>query len=85
MTDLMSVHAMDFVSQAERNIAKWGDQDFETLALAIAEEAGEVAQAVLQYGHEGKPLRRIYEEAHDLGPLCLQIMRLCDREEPRHD
>jgi len=64
---------LDFRSQAERNVTKWGLQDIETLALAIAEETGELAQAVLQHKHESGSILRVYEEAKDLGALCIQI------------
>lgn len=60
--------------KAAENLAKWGMQDFETLGLAVAEEAGELAQAILQYLHEGGDRGRIMEEAVDLGALCLQVM-----------
>jgi NTP pyrophosphatase (non-canonical NTP hydrolase) len=59
--------------KAEKNIRKWGLQDLETLGLAVAEEAGELAQAILQNKHEGAPAYRITKEAADLGALCLQV------------
>jgi len=62
-------------AQAERNLAKWGPQDWETLGLAIAEETGELAQAILKCLHEGGPRDRIQEEAVDLGALCLQVLQ----------
>lgn len=62
-----------FRQKAERNIAKWGLQDVETLGLAVAEEAGELAQAILKHRHEGGTVQRIAEEADDLGALCLQV------------
>jgi NTP pyrophosphatase (non-canonical NTP hydrolase) len=58
------------------NIGKWGLQDLATLGLAIAEEAGEVARAILENAHAGKPVARAYEEAVDLGALCVQMMLL---------
>jgi len=61
--------------QAERNLAKWGHQDWETLGLAIAEETGELAQAILKCLHEGGPRERIQQEAVDLGALCLQVLQ----------
>ena len=65
--------------KAEKNILKWGLQDVETLGLAIAEEAGELAQAILQNKHEGAPAYRITAEALDLGALCLQVWARMDR------
>lgn len=64
--------------KAEKNIAKWGTQDPQTLALAIAEESGEVAQAVLKFYHEGGEASRISEEAVDLGALCIQMLVLLE-------
>ena len=61
-------------NQAEENIAKWGHQDLATLALALAEEAGEVAQAVLKHAHEQGSLKRVREEAVDAGAVCVQII-----------
>lgn len=72
----MSVIAEDMDRKAMQNRAKWGSQDYETLALAVAEEAGELARAVLQHRHEGRPEIRIAEEALDLGALCIQVMLL---------
>ena len=60
--------------RAARNLEKWGPQDFQTLGLAVCEEAGELAQAILQERHEAGSRDRIREEAVDLGALCLQIM-----------
>ena len=62
------------VDRAARNLEKWGPQDFQTLGLAVCEEAGELAQAILQERHEAGRRDRIREEAIDLGALCLQIM-----------
>lgn len=61
-------------SKAEKNLGKWGVQDFETLGLAVAEEAGELAQAILQNKHEGGERVRITAEALDLAALCVQVL-----------
>lgn len=66
--------AARLVAKAAANMAKWGMQDFQTLGLAVAEEAGELAQAILQHLHEGGERDRICDEAVDLGALCLQVM-----------
>ena len=63
--------------RAARNLEKWGPQDFQTLGLAVCEETGELAQAILQERHEAGSRDRIREEAIDLGALCLQIMAHC--------
>jgi NTP pyrophosphatase (non-canonical NTP hydrolase) len=69
-----------FTTKAEQNIVKWGLQDYETLGLAIAEEAGELAQAILQYRHEEGFEERICDEAADLGALCVQMLKRYDLE-----
>lgn len=66
--------ALELARKAERNVSKWGLQDLTTLCLAIAEETGELAQAILQYEHEGGEFSRIAEEAADLGALCVQVL-----------
>jgi len=71
----MNVKNADMLIQrASNNLNKWGKQDVETLGLAVAEEAGELAQAILQHKHECGKEDRIYSEAIDLGALCLQVM-----------
>jgi hypothetical protein len=67
-----------FAEQARKNIGKWGKQDLETLGLAIAEETGELCQAVLKARWEGGDRSRIREEAIDLGALCIQIIHCLD-------
>ena len=61
-------------NQALKNLEKWGLQSYSNLILAVAEEAGELAQAYLQYEHEDKEKERIYKETVDLGALCFQIL-----------
>lgn len=61
-------------AQARRNVAKWGLQDIPTLALALAEENGEIAQAVLKHQDEGGPLERIAEEVADAAALLYQML-----------
>ncbi len=71
----MNIKNADWLIQrASNNLARWGKQDFETLGLAVCEEAGELAQAILQHKHEGGHEDRIFSEAIDLGAVCLQIM-----------
>jgi NTP pyrophosphatase (non-canonical NTP hydrolase) len=72
-------HSLDrlvrtFVLRAKVNLDKWGEQDFETLGLAIAEESGELCQAILKSRHEGGSPERIRQEAIDLGALCVQVL-----------
>lgn len=60
--------------QVTKNLDKWGVQDFETLGLAVCEEAGELAQAILQNKHENGERSRITQEAIDLAALCVQVL-----------
>jgi hypothetical protein len=62
------------VFRAQGNLEKWGEQDFETLGLATAEETGELCQAILKARHEGGSPERIRHEAIDLGALCVQML-----------
>ena len=59
--------------KSKQNMAKFGKQSFQILIVAMTEELGELAQAYLQAEFDGKPKTRIYEEAIDLGALCLQF------------
>jgi len=74
-----------FSDRAKRNVEKWGLQDFETLGLAVCEEAGELAQAILQEKHEGGSRERITDEAIDLGALCIQVADLAACHKARDD
>jgi hypothetical protein len=67
-----------FLERAIKNVAKWGKQDLETLGLAIAEETGELCQAILKARWEGGDRERIREEVIDLGALCHQVMLYLD-------
>ena len=66
------------IQRASNNLQKWGPQGLKTLGLAVAEETGELAQAILQYEYEDGDLQRVYQEAIDLGALCLQVMEHFD-------
>lgn len=78
---MKALHGIRLVEKARLNHLKWGDQDPQTLALCIAEESGEIAQAVLQHIHENGDEKRILEEAIDLGALCVQLMAEMERRE----
>ena len=58
------------------NIGKWGMQDMTILTMAISEECGEVARAVLDHLHVAGDIDRAYQESIDLGALCIQLMLL---------
>lgn len=77
--DELSVIAHEGRDQAVKNIEKYGYQDLETLVLAITEETGELAQALLQWKHEGQPFERIMEEAVDLMALPMAVIALCHK------
>ena len=68
--------------QARINLAKWGQQDLETLALAAVEECGELAQAVLRWTKEGiGGFAAVEAETIDLGAVCVQILWLMDQQQ----
>jgi len=91
MTDIQSCAAV-LVFAAERNLGKWGMQDAETLALAIAEECGEIAQSYSRCASirrfsgratsaaQSCGLARGKQRAVDLGALCLQLMLTLNEE-----
>lgn len=81
----MNIHAYsrELENRADKNIQKHGLQNLNTLGLALAEETGEVCQAILQFHHENGTLKSLYQEAIDTGALCLQIMLLIDSEKER--
>lgn len=59
--------------RARSNLLEWGEQSYPVLALAIVEELGELAQAILEHEHEGGDPERIPEELADLGALGYQV------------
>jgi len=67
-----------FSTQAAKNLSKWGKQGLGTLGLAIAEETGELCQAILQERWEEGEWERIRAEAIDLGALCIQVAYYMD-------
>jgi len=69
-----SGYPMWLARKASKGLSLHGVRDFETLALRISEEAGELAQAVLEHRDEGGELGRISEEAVDLGAFCIQVL-----------
>ena len=62
-------------SMADLNEDKWGEQDVETLLLAMQEELGELTQAHLEARAEGGDPARIRDELDDLAALCIQLNR----------
>jgi len=61
--------------QAEKNISKYGEQEFNLLIKVMIEELGELTKAHLEHLYEGAPAIRIIQEAIDLGSVCLQFNR----------
>jgi len=61
---------------ARNNIKKRGIQDLRTIALAIAEECGEVAQAILDWENDECAYVEIWEENVDLAALTYQLATL---------
>lgn len=82
MNDYNTELAQKITDKATKNIAKWGVQSFERLGLAISEETGEIAQAILQYECEGKSVKQIRKETLDLAALCFQMLWKFDEEKP---
>jgi len=68
--------------RAEKNVAKWGLQNWSTLWLAMIEELGEIAKAHLQSSNEGADRARVIDECMDLAALCVQYVAkvLADRD-----
>ena len=59
--------------KAKANLEKWGQQDVDTLLLAMQEELGELTQAHLEARAEGGDASRVGEELADLAALCYQL------------
>lgn len=59
--------------KAEENVEKWGQQEIETLLLAMQEEVGELAQAYLEHTAEGGEFEDVGRELDDLAALCIQL------------
>lgn len=69
--------------KAMENIVKWGEQNKETLALAMMEELGELTQAILQYNELEHDIpdadeyrfkyQRMVDELDDLAALMYQM------------
>jgi NTP pyrophosphatase (non-canonical NTP hydrolase) len=59
--------------KAEENVEEWGQQNIETLLLAIQEELGELTQATLEYRAEDGVYAPLFEELDDMGALLIQL------------
>lgn len=62
------------LERAKGNLAVWGRQDEETLALCVSEESGELAKAVLKWVWDKGKETDIIRETVDLAALCFQIL-----------
>ena len=62
-------------NQASANLAKWGNQNIETLALAVSEQSGKLSQAFLhsEFEPEKYTTGQIIQQARHTAALCLQI------------
>lgn len=71
---LRNEHWFDEINhQAATNINEWGEQEMETLLLAMQEELGELTQAYLEYDWEDGDAYRVPDELIDLMALGVQI------------
>ena len=59
--------------QALENRQTYGEQSWPVLALATIEEAGELAQALLQHEYEDGDPARVTDELRDLAALGYQL------------
>ena len=59
--------------KARENLDRWGQQDVDTLLLAMQEELGELTQAHLEARAEGGDATRVGLELADLAALCFQL------------
>lgn len=76
MTDdaLRNEHWFDEINhQAATNINEWGEQETETLLLAMQEELGELTQAHLEYNWEDGDEYEVPSELVDLMALGVQL------------
>jgi NTP pyrophosphatase (non-canonical NTP hydrolase) len=79
--DNINDYLQRLAEQARTNLAKWGPQDLETLALVAIEECGELAKAVLRWTKEGVGgFAAVEHEAIDLGAVCVQFLWLIDQD-----
>jgi len=62
-----------WANQSRENVEEWGEQDIETLLIAIQEELGELSQATLEYRSENGTYEPLFEELDDLGALLFQF------------
>ncbi len=67
--------------QREKNLAKWGPQGAERLVVALTQEIGEVARAVLEMVTATSPAaalkwrKRAQAEAVDVAAVCAELSR----------
>ena len=62
----MNAFLIKTLARHEKNVAKWGHQDLNTLIIATGEEFGELCKASL--GNEG--------ESHDIKKECIDLAAL---------
>ena len=85
----LGLQAVAMREQAKANIEKWGKQTEHVLVVCMAEELGEVAEAVLRISIDWEVTKDAFRdagrEARDLGALCLQMAMLCQLAEDEEE
>jgi NTP pyrophosphatase (non-canonical NTP hydrolase) len=80
--DKLAERDLEFVSklfeEVNRARQKFPDQDAATLFMALSEEKGEVAQAILQK----RPAAEIKAEIVQVGAMALRLATECDFDPP---
>lgn len=74
MNELKNAYWYDQINeQADENIDEWGEQEMETLLLALQEELGELTQAYLEYNWEDGDEYEVPSELIDMMALGVQV------------
>ena len=85
----LGTQAEVMAQRASANLEEWGGQTQMLLITCMAEELGEIAEAVLRVGLDWEKtkaaMRDAEDEARDLGALCLQMALLCESGQKEPD
>ncbi len=62
-------------NQVSSNLARWGEQEVETLCLGISEQSGKISQAFLHSEFEPEKYKKgqILHQARQTAALCMQV------------